>query len=89
MGDNAVAEQSDNEKEPNQMTVNPDTISADTISICLELLDNISVPPATPDAVDKMRRLVSARDELMAALTDQPEINGHQPTPAGVSVTPT
>jgi hypothetical protein len=45
-------------------------VSPETITLCLELLAQVSVPPTVPDAVDKMQRLVDARQELLAALPE-------------------
>jgi len=43
-------------------------LSTDTVNLLLELLSTVSVPVVAPDAEEKMRRLVMARDELLAAL---------------------
>lgn len=45
-------------------------ISPDTITLCLELLDTISVPVNLPDGDEKWARLRAARQELLAALDD-------------------
>lgn len=45
-------------------------MSPDTITLCLELLEQVSVPVTVPDAEAKMARLVAARQELLAALDD-------------------
>ena len=55
-------------------------ISHDTINLCLELLSTVSVPVTAPDAVDKMTRIVAARQELLAALSNNgavTEPDGH------------
>ena len=43
-------------------------MSPETINICLELLAGVSVPVTVPDAEAKMRSLVAAHNELLAAL---------------------
>lgn len=54
-----------NERRHGTMALKPDTIS-----LCLELLSTVSVPVTLPDAEAKMSRLVAARQDLLAALSD-------------------
>ena len=47
-------------------------LSPETIGLCLELISNLNVPVTAPDAEGQMRRLVTARQELLAALPAEP-----------------
>jgi hypothetical protein len=62
-------------------------LSPGTISLCLELLSGVSVPVTMPDAEAKMRSLVTARQELLAALPGGVVTNGSaQECGAGASI---
>lgn len=43
-------------------------ISDETLRICLQLLDQVSIPSTAPDIVEQAQRLKSARDEITEAL---------------------
>jgi hypothetical protein len=51
-------------------------LSKETLSLCLDLLSQVRIAPTDPGADENWPRLVTARQELRAALQtpDQPEL---------------